>query len=83
MPTSSLAAIPSFTSPTARSRPASAPVSIIRKLEYSREGGSEKHLRDIASILRVSSDLVRFELVDDWTERLGLTQEWKRARALV
>ncbi len=56
---------------------------IIRKLEYFREGDSEKHLRDIASILRVSSDLVRFEIVDDWTERLGLAQEWKRARALV
>ena len=56
---------------------------IIRKLEYFREGDSEKHLRDIASILRVSTDLVRRDVVDDWTERLGLTREWIRARAFV
>jgi len=55
---------------------------IIRKLEYFREGGSEKHLRDIAAILRVSGDVVRLEVVDDWTGRLGLALEWQRARSL-
>ncbi len=53
---------------------------IVRKLEFFREGGSEKHLRDIAAILRISGELVRFDVVDEWTARLGLAAEWQRAR---
>ncbi|MBF0232165.1 MAG: hypothetical protein HQK65_03900 [Desulfamplus sp.] len=33
---------------------------IVRKLEYYREGGSEKHLRDIAGIFSVYSDRIDF-----------------------
>jgi hypothetical protein len=55
---------------------------IVRKLEYFREGGSEKHLRDIAAILRVSGESVRHDVVEDFSERLGLTQEWQRAQSL-
>jgi len=31
---------------------------IVRKLEYYREGGSEKHLRDIRAMLAVSGELL-------------------------
>lgn len=55
---------------------------IVRKLEFFREGGSEKHLRDIAAILRVSGALVRTEVVEEWTARLGLAAEWQRARQI-
>ncbi|MEZ4226789.1 MAG: hypothetical protein R3B13_37955 [Polyangiaceae bacterium] len=49
---------------------------IVRKLEFFREGGSEKHIRDIRGILEISSDLVRREIVELWVDRLGLAQAW-------
>jgi hypothetical protein len=56
---------------------ASAEDVIIKKLEYYREGGSEKHLRDIAGVLKVQGDRVDREYVADWTTKLGLTNEWR------
>ncbi len=50
---------------------------ILGKLWYYREGGSEKHLRDIAGILQVSGDEVDTAYVDDWSEKLGLAAEWQ------
>ena len=35
---------------------------IVRKLEYYREGGSEKHLRDIRSMLAVSGDREHYHI---------------------
>ena len=50
---------------------------ILRKLEYYREGGSEKHLRDIRSMLAVSGDLLDRPALQDWVARLGLKTEWQ------
>ena len=36
---------------------------ILRKLEYYREGESEKHLRDISGILAFSSDEIDFKML--------------------
>lgn len=49
---------------------------IIKKMQYYREGGSEKHLRDIASVLRVSGDSVDREYIARWAEDLGLNEIW-------
>jgi hypothetical protein len=49
---------------------------IIKKMEYYKEGGSEKHLRDITGILRISADIVDKEYIADWAKRLGLVQIW-------
>jgi hypothetical protein len=49
---------------------------IVGKLWYYHEGGSEKHLRDIAGVLRVSGDLVDRAAVGMWAERLGYTPIW-------
>ncbi len=49
---------------------------IIKKMEYYKEGGSEKHLRDIAGILRVSGDTVDRNYISDWARRLGLVEIW-------
>ena len=51
---------------------------IVRKLEYFREGGSEKHLRDIRSMLAVSSEQIDVALLKEWLRRLGLEAEWQR-----
>jgi hypothetical protein len=51
---------------------------IVRKLEYYREGGSEKHLRDIRSMLDTSPDAIdRTELEKQISAR-GLREAWRR-----
>lgn len=54
---------------------------IVRKLEYFREGGSEKHLRDIASILTTSRDDVDLGQISSLAERMGLQGQWQQAQA--
>lgn len=51
---------------------------IVRKLEFFREGGAEKHLRDIRGILRVSGELVDRSWLAAWVRRLGLEALWAR-----
>ncbi len=51
---------------------------IVRKLEFFREGGSEKHLRDIRSMLAVSGDQMDRAELDEWIRRRGLEPEWKK-----
>ena len=53
---------------------------IVRKLEYYREGGSEKHLRDIRSMLAVSADQLDRLALDEWIGRRGLEPEWNQVR---
>ena len=50
---------------------------IIKKMEYYKEGGSEKHLRDITGILKVSGDDIDYGYISEWAERLGLTEIWQ------
>jgi hypothetical protein len=50
---------------------------IIKKMELYREGGSEKHLRDISGILRVSGDGLDFPYIEVWAGRKGLTEIWR------
>jgi hypothetical protein len=51
---------------------------ILRKLEFLREGGSEKHLRDIRSMLAASPDLIQRAELDGLVAARGLTEEWSR-----
>jgi len=51
---------------------------IVRKLEFFREGGSDKHLRDIRSMLAVSSDQINREELGEWIRRRELEAEWKK-----
>ena len=55
---------------------------IVRKLEYFREGGAEKHLRDIAGILEVSGAGIDLEAVKARVKELGLEAAWRAAQAL-
>jgi hypothetical protein len=49
---------------------------IVRKLEFYREGGPPKHLRDIRSVLALSGELLDREVLGDWIRRLGLEAPW-------
>jgi len=49
---------------------------ITRKLQFYREGGSEKHLRDIRSMLAVSGDQLDRVVLTEWIQAYGLQTEW-------
>jgi hypothetical protein len=53
---------------------------IIKKMEYYKAGGSEKHLRDIAGILKISGEIVDWDYITTWAERLDLTEVWDAVR---
>ena len=48
---------------------------ILKKLVYYQEGGSEKHLRDIASMLAIQGDQIDQAYLDNWASELGVTEE--------
>lgn len=50
---------------------------IVRKLEYFREGGSEKHLRDIRAMLNVSGQTIDREELNFWIQRCSVEDQWK------
>ncbi|MDO8540165.1 MAG: hypothetical protein Q7S40_06940 [Opitutaceae bacterium] len=54
---------------------------ILSKLEFYREGGSEKHLRDIRSMLAVSGDEIDRALLERAVAEFGLTDQWARVVA--
>ena len=49
---------------------------IIYKMIYYREGGSERHLRDIAGIMRISGSEVDPGYIEEWARRLDLGDIW-------
>lgn len=53
---------------------------VVRKLEYFKKSGSERHLRDIAMMLRLSGDRIDLEEIGAWVSRQGLEAEWEAAR---
>jgi len=53
---------------------------IVKKLEFFREGGSQKHLHDIAAILRARAALLDTALIASHVRRLGLETQWDAAQ---
>lgn len=49
---------------------------ILRKLEYLREGGSDKHVRDVRYILAATP--IERAFVESEVKRLGLAEQWRR-----
>lgn len=49
---------------------------ILKKLDFFRQGASEKHLRDIAGILKVQGEKIDQPYIDQWIEKLKLKEEW-------
>jgi hypothetical protein len=47
---------------------------------YFREGRSERHLRDIAGMLRISGAEIDTRYVDEWARQLGLKDIWDAVR---
>ncbi len=53
---------------------------IVSKLRYYQMGKSDRHLRDIAVMLRVSPDLVNIPELERWASRLSVEREWEQAQ---
>jgi hypothetical protein len=51
---------------------------IVRKLEYFREGGSDKHLRDIRGMLNISGQLINQADLQEWIQLRGVKAEWEK-----
>ncbi len=49
---------------------------ILRKLQYFKEGGSEKHIGDIRGMIEVSGDAIDRAILDHWIPQLGVAAEW-------
>ena len=55
---------------------------ILRKLEYYREGGSDNHLKDIVSMMEISSDQISFGQLAEKIQTYGLQKEWEKTKKL-
>jgi hypothetical protein len=56
---------------------------IIGKLLYYKEGGSEKHVRDIASMLAVSRNLIDVAAIDAQAAELDIADVWEHIKQKV
>jgi hypothetical protein len=45
-------------------------------MDYYRQGGSEKHLRDITGVLKTSRDQIDIAYITRWADRMGLGDLW-------
>lgn len=54
---------------------------VLRKLEYYLAGGSDRHLRDVALMLRISGASIDWEELESWIARLDLAAAFDEARA--
>jgi hypothetical protein len=50
---------------------------IVQKLRLFKESGSEKHLRDIRSMIAVSGDKLDKKALAGWIQEFGLETEWR------
>jgi hypothetical protein len=50
---------------------------MLEKMEAYREGGSEKHLRDIAGVLKISGEHLDRAYMADWADRMGTSEIWE------
>ena len=52
---------------------------ILRKLEYYKEGESDKHLQDISNMLKASGDMIDIEFLEKKIAKTGLAPQWQLA----
>ena len=51
---------------------------IVKKLQYFREGGSDKHVRDIVGVLRIRGEEIDHTYLEKWIAHFGLEHEWQQ-----
>jgi hypothetical protein len=56
---------------------------ILRKMDFYRQGESDRHLRDITSMLKISGNRIDRAYIDEWAKRLNLEEIWDELRRRV
>ena len=49
----------------------------LKKLQFFREGGSDKHTRDITSVIKTQGNKIDFAYIERWVARIGVRDEWQ------
>ncbi len=49
---------------------------ILKKMVYHKEGGSDKHLRDIAGVMRIQGDRLDRDYVANWANSMDVAEVW-------
>jgi hypothetical protein len=60
---------------------ATAEDTILAKLEWAKQGASDRQLDDVAGILRVRGDSLDVVYIERWVDDLDLPEQWQRAQA--
>jgi hypothetical protein len=55
---------------------------VVAKLEWAKLGESERQLKDVAGILDSRAGELDLAYVENWVGELGLSEQWKRAKAM-
>jgi hypothetical protein len=55
---------------------------VLAKLDWARQGGSQRQVEDAAGVLRVRGDQLDLGYLTHWVEALGVQAEWAAARRL-
>jgi len=50
---------------------------MLKKMEFFRKGGSDKHLRDITGVLKTSGSEIDTAYIGQWAATLGLSDIWQ------
>ncbi len=53
---------------------------LLMKMKFYKSGGSEKHIRDIMSMIRISKELIDFNYIETWASKLDLREIWGRLK---
>jgi hypothetical protein len=51
---------------------------IIKKLQFYKIGNSDRHLRDIAGVLKISGDVIDREYISTYATQFGVSDVWQR-----
>jgi len=50
---------------------------IIKKMEYYKKGSSDKHIRDIMGMLKISAEMIDLGYISSWAKKLHLDDIWE------
>ena len=53
---------------------------ILKKMSYYKEGGSQKHIRDIVGVLKIQGEKIDLAYIESWIEKLDLSDVWMELR---
>jgi hypothetical protein len=52
---------------------------LIAKLEWAKQGGSQRQIEDVAGLIQVRGEDLDFSYVRRWVAELGITEQWRLA----